>query len=207
MAVRLRLRRMGRKKNPFYRIVAADQRSPRDGRFIEVVGFYDPLQSPHKLELKEDRVYYWLGQGAQATTTVNSLLRREGILHRLDMQKRGLSTEQIEEEMKKWELLQTERKKRHDAARVQKAKAKAEKVAEEKEEAPAATVEAAEPVVETTPAEETAPVPEAAAEPVEEPPAEVREEPAETENETASDEEVNTDKAEPSADEASKEDK
>ena len=68
MSVRLRLRRMGRKKRPFYRIVAADQRSPRDGRFIEVVGFYDPLQNPHQLELKEERIYYWLENGAQPST-------------------------------------------------------------------------------------------------------------------------------------------
>ena len=100
MSVRLRLRRMGRKKRPFYRIVAADQRSPRDGRFIEIIGHYDPLQDPHIVELKEDRIQYWLAQGAQPSSTVRSLLRRQGILHRLDMQKRGLEAEKIEEEMK-----------------------------------------------------------------------------------------------------------
>ena len=108
MAVRLRLRRMGRKKRPFYRIVAADQRSPRDGRFIEVVGYYDPLQNPHQLELKEDRIYYWLDNGAQPSTTVKSLLRRRGIWHRLDMQKRGIEAEKIEEEMKKSRVLVSE---------------------------------------------------------------------------------------------------
>ena len=99
MSVRLRLRRMGRKKRPFYRVVAADQRSPRDGRFIEIIGYYDPLQNPHKLELKKDRILYWLEQGAQPSTTVKSLLRREGIWHRLDLQKRGLEPEKIEEEI------------------------------------------------------------------------------------------------------------
>ena len=60
MAVRLRLRRMGRKKRPFYRLVAADQRSPRDGRFIEKLGYYDPLTKPHTLNFDENRILYWL---------------------------------------------------------------------------------------------------------------------------------------------------
>ena len=70
MAVKLRLRRMGRKKRPYYRIVATDSRMPRDGRFLETVGTYDPLETPHKIELKEDRIYYWLGNGAQPSQTV-----------------------------------------------------------------------------------------------------------------------------------------
>lgn len=76
MSVRLRLQRRGAKKHPFYRIVAADQRAPRDGRFLEIVGTYDPNQNPAALRLAQDRVDYWLAQGAQPTDTVNSLLRR-----------------------------------------------------------------------------------------------------------------------------------
>ena len=75
MAVKLRLRRMGKKKQPIYKMVAADSRSPRDGKFLEAVGFYNPLTNPHTLDLKEDRIMYWLNVGAQPTNTVKSLLR------------------------------------------------------------------------------------------------------------------------------------
>jgi small subunit ribosomal protein S16 len=74
--VRLRLTRRGAKKRPFYRVIAADQRAPRDGRFIEQLGFYDPMQEPKKIELKLDRVDYWLENGAQATDTVQSLINK-----------------------------------------------------------------------------------------------------------------------------------
>lgn len=78
MAVRLRLRRVGKKKKPFYRIVAADQRMPTDGRFLENVGTYDPLQNPAKVDLKLDRVKAWIDKGALPTDTVRSILRRQG---------------------------------------------------------------------------------------------------------------------------------
>jgi small subunit ribosomal protein S16 len=78
--VRIRLRRVGRKKAPVYRIVVADSRSPRDGKFIEVVGHYAPRQSDGALSVKADRVNYWLDAGAQPTDTVRSLLRRAGVM-------------------------------------------------------------------------------------------------------------------------------
>jgi len=71
---------MGRKKVPFYRVVAADDRSPRDGRFIEILGHYNPTADPELIELKEDRVQYWLGVGAQPSDTVLSLIRKKGLL-------------------------------------------------------------------------------------------------------------------------------
>ena len=80
--VRLRLRRMGAKKAPFYRVVAADASSPRDGRFIEVLGHYNPTKNPQIIELKEDRVMYWLGVGAQPSETVRSLFRKKGMLQK-----------------------------------------------------------------------------------------------------------------------------
>jgi small subunit ribosomal protein S16 len=80
MAVRMRLRRVGRKKTPIYRIIVADSRSPRDGRFIEMIGQYNPRQSEGGLNLKTDRANYWLDVGAQPTDTVRSLLRRAGVL-------------------------------------------------------------------------------------------------------------------------------
>jgi small subunit ribosomal protein S16 len=80
MAVKIRLRRTGRKKQPMYRIVVADSRSPRDGKFIEVVGQYAPRSGETALNLKHDRVNYWLDNGAQPTDTVRSLLRKGGVL-------------------------------------------------------------------------------------------------------------------------------
>ncbi|MGL4650971.1 MAG: 30S ribosomal protein S16 [Caldilineaceae bacterium] len=76
--VRIRLRRMGAKKNPFYRIVIADQQSPRDGRFIEIVGTYDPKGS--KIELKRERIEYWIGTGASPSDSVVRLLKNQKLL-------------------------------------------------------------------------------------------------------------------------------
>jgi small subunit ribosomal protein S16 len=80
MAVKIRLRREGRKKTPMYRIVVADSRSPRDGRFIEILGQYQPRGGENALNLQVDRVNHWLNVGALPTDTVRSLLRRAGIL-------------------------------------------------------------------------------------------------------------------------------
>ena len=79
MAVKIRLTRKGTKKKPFYRIVAADIESPRDGRFLELLGTYDPMVEPAAVTLKEDRINYWLGEGAKPSTTVQSILKREGV--------------------------------------------------------------------------------------------------------------------------------
>ena len=75
VSVRLRLKRVGSKKNPIWRVVVADQRSPRDGRFIETIGHYNPQVEPSKLDLDTDRVDYWLSRGAQPSHTVSKLLR------------------------------------------------------------------------------------------------------------------------------------
>ena len=80
MAVKIRLRRTGRKKQPMYRIVVADSQSPRDGKFIEVVGQYAPRQGEQAINLKTERVNYWLDNGAQPSDTVRSLLRKAGVL-------------------------------------------------------------------------------------------------------------------------------
>ena len=78
MAVRIRLARHGAKKRPFYRIVAADGESPRDGRFLEKLGTYDPKYDPAKVTVKTERVQYWIDKGATPSHTVKSLLKREG---------------------------------------------------------------------------------------------------------------------------------
>ena len=79
MAVKLRLKRMGAKQKPFYRIIVADSSSPRDGRFIETVGTYDPVKADNNITVKEDRVAYWLDNGAQPTDTVKSILSKSGV--------------------------------------------------------------------------------------------------------------------------------
>jgi small subunit ribosomal protein S16 len=78
MAVKIRLARHGAKKRPFYRIVVADVESPRDGRYLENVGTYNPLVEPAEVTLKKERIKYWLGQGAIPTDTVRNLLKKEG---------------------------------------------------------------------------------------------------------------------------------
>jgi small subunit ribosomal protein S16 len=79
LAVRIRLTRVGATNNPIWRVVATDQRSPRDGRFIEVLGHYNPQTDPSTIELKEDRVRSWLERGAQPSNTVKQLLKVKGI--------------------------------------------------------------------------------------------------------------------------------
>ena len=80
MAVKIRLRRMGAKKAPFYCIVVADERYPRDGRFIEEIGFYDPTKEPTVVSLDADKAKTWLKNGAQPTDTVKVILKKEGVL-------------------------------------------------------------------------------------------------------------------------------
>ena len=80
MSVKIRLKRMGAKKRPFYRIVVADSRSPRDGRFIETVGTYNPLTDPETVTLKEEKVMNWLNNGAQPSDTVRNILSRNGVM-------------------------------------------------------------------------------------------------------------------------------
>lgn len=92
MAVKLRLKRMGAKKRPFYRIVAADSRSPRDGRFIEIVGTYNPIMEPAEVKVNEEVALKWLNNGAIPTDTVRDLLSKQGIMkkfHESKMTKEG----------------------------------------------------------------------------------------------------------------------
>ena len=80
MAVKLRLKRMGQKKKPFYRIVAADSRAPRDGRFIEQLGYYNPVSEPVELKIDAEKAQKWLKTGAQPTDTVRALLKKAGVI-------------------------------------------------------------------------------------------------------------------------------
>lgn len=89
MAVKLRLKRMGSKARPFYRIVAADSKSPRDGRFLEVVGTYDPIKSDAPVTVNEEKALYWLGVGALPTDTVRSILSKQGIMKKFAESKKA----------------------------------------------------------------------------------------------------------------------
>lgn len=89
MAVKLRLKRMGAKKAPFYRIVAADSRSPRDGRFIETVGTYNPLITPAEVKVDEELAIKWLKNGATPTDTVRNILSKAGIMKKFAEEKQG----------------------------------------------------------------------------------------------------------------------
>ena len=80
MAVKIRLTRMGDKKSPFYRVIVADSRSPRDGKFIDLVGTYDPLKEPAEVKLDGDKIRTWIANGAQPTDTVKALLVQQGII-------------------------------------------------------------------------------------------------------------------------------
>lgn len=87
--VKLRLKRMGKKGHPFYRIVAADSRSPRDGRFIEIIGTYDPMKETDKVVLNKEAAKKWIKNGAQPTDTVRSILSKQGVLKELHDEKYG----------------------------------------------------------------------------------------------------------------------
>ena len=80
MAPKIRLRRMGSKKRPFYRIVVADARSPRDGKFIEEIGYYDPTTNPATVKIDEEKALKWLSDGAKPSDTVKSLLQKQGVI-------------------------------------------------------------------------------------------------------------------------------
>jgi small subunit ribosomal protein S16 len=96
--VRIRLRRVGAKNQPSYRIVAADKESPRDGRFLEILGFYNPRTDPATLKVKEDRVYEWLSNGAQPSDSVKQLFQSSGVFERFERFKAGESLETLVEE-------------------------------------------------------------------------------------------------------------
>ena len=141
MAVKIRLKRMGKKKQPFYRIVVADSRAPRDGRSIEKIGHYNPIPDPAELVINEERLFHWMDQGAKPSDTVFSLLRGRGLTLKYELVSRNADEATISKEMHKWELARDDRGK---------------KVAAEEEtvEAPAEVVE--EVAVEEEPVEEPA---------------------------------------------------
>ena len=109
MSVKLRFRRMGRKQHPVFGLVATDARSPRDGRFIEDLGRYEPVTEPARVKFNADRILYWLGQGAQPSDTVRNLLQKEGILMRWSMTRAGASAEEIETAVEEFKARRAEK--------------------------------------------------------------------------------------------------
>ena len=150
MATKIRLKRIGRRNRPFYRMVAMDSRNRRDGAAIEELGWYNPIDADHSYDLKDARILHWLKDGAELSEAAHKLLRRAGIAPRWHLIKQGLDEAQIDKEMKKWEL------NRNDVIKAR--SERKEKKAEEKVKAAAVEVEAhAEEVVDTAPAEATVP--------------------------------------------------
>ena len=146
MAVRLRLRRVGKKKMPMYQIVAADSRAARNGRFIEVVGRYEPQREPLVIQTKETRVFHWLKNGARPTDTVRSLFQRNGLWLKWDLTRRGKDEATITAAVEKWQAAQVERVQR-DAERKARRAAARRKAAKSTapETQPAVETPAAEP--------------------------------------------------------------
>ena len=170
----MRLRRMGRKKKPFYRIVVAESRFARDGRFIEAVGYYNPMTKPADISLKEDRIMHWLSNGVQPSKTVKNILQDKGLWLKWDLTKKKEDPAKIEAELKKWQEEKELKLKRIEAEKAQQAKEtkkveKKEAVKEEPKEEPKEEVkEEAKVAAEEAPKEEAAEVKKEDAAPAEE---------------------------------------
>ena len=122
MATKIRLKRIGRRNRPFYRMVAMDSRNRRDGAAIEELGWYNPIDSNHSYDLKGERILHWLGEGAQPTDAAKKLLRRSGLSHRWHLMQQGIDGSDLEKEMKKWELNREDVFKKRAEKQEQKAK-------------------------------------------------------------------------------------
>ena len=104
MATKIRLKRIGRRNRPFYRLIVIDSRKKRDGAAIEQVGWYNPIADENSYDIKGDRVLHWLGEGAIPSDAVKKIMRQEGLSLRWHLMQQGVDEKEIEKEMKKWEL-------------------------------------------------------------------------------------------------------
>ena len=144
--VKIRLRREGKKKQPVYKIIVADSRSSRKGKFIDTVGQYNPLLNPVIIDVNEDKLFKWLKKGAMPTDTTRSLLRRKGLWLKWSLVKKGADETDVAAALEKWQMQQAEKLQR-EAAR------KARRKAVKKEKATAEAPPAAQPApVEAAPA-------------------------------------------------------
>ena len=205
MATKIRLKRIGRRNRPFYRLVIMDARNRRDGAAIEEVGWYNPIAKDEMYSLKEDRILHWLQEGAQPTDTVHDILRTAGLAHKWHLMKQGLDEAAVEKEMKKWALEREDvLKRRHQRAEAKVAdkKAAAEKRVAEKA---AAADTATEVDDKSVPATAEAAVDEAPADVEKSADDGVTEEPTEKEETVAEETEAEDESAEPAAEEGADE--
>ena len=147
---------MGRRKRPFYRIVAIDSRTRRDGPEIERLGWFDPLKTDVAIDLKEDRIIHWLEQGAQLSEKVNTIFSSMGLQYKLHLMREGKSEEEIAVALTEWQLGQEEKRARIAEKKLAKKKAKTPVADETAEDSPKETEKSAE--VEAAPSEESADV-------------------------------------------------
>lgn len=119
MSVKIRLRRMGGKKKPFYRFVTIDSRMARNGRFVEMVGYYDPMTNPPKIHVDETALFKWLDRGATPSINVASLLRRVGALQKWELAKAGLKGEELDTRVEAIKTRRVERNQRKQAKKIE----------------------------------------------------------------------------------------
>ena len=141
MATKIRLKRIGRRNRPFYRLIVIDSRKRRDGAAIEQIGWYNPIDPKHSYEIMDDRILYWLGEGAIPSNAVKKIMKREGLALRWHLMQQGVDEKEIEIEIKKWEL------NREDTLASREAK-EAEKLEKKKEKPEVASAKTDEPVAE-----------------------------------------------------------
>lgn len=162
MATKIRLSRLGRNKKPFYRIMVTDSRSPRDGRHVEQIGYYNPLSNPKEVEVKRERALHWLGLGAELSFAARNLLSSKGILLELELRKQNKTEDDIKEELQKFAFVQELKLKNRAKKKKAKISAKSKMIgaetATQKETTVAAVVEAGESGEDTTVETETAAV-------------------------------------------------
>ena len=153
MAVKIRMKRLGRRHRPLYRVVVIDSRKWRDGKPIEELGWYNPIQRVEKnYELNIEKIVEWIEKGAQPSDTVRNLLKKEGVLYRMHLKKQGMDDKAIDYEIQKWSLDREEKVKVEKAA-LKKAEEATKKKAEESESSEEEAVE--EPAEEETAESET----------------------------------------------------
>jgi len=138
LSVKLRMKRMGTKKRPFYRVVAIDSRMARDGRFIDIVGFYNPMVNPPEIKMDDDKVYNWLRNGALPSEKVRELFRRIGLMEKWSLVKKGVSIADLDAKLEERRAKQprpaADKEKKKRPNKKQAAKAAAEKAAAKSEE-------------------------------------------------------------------------
>jgi small subunit ribosomal protein S16 len=156
LSVKIRLKRMGSKKRPFYRIIATDSRNARDGRFIETLGYYNPITDPPDINIKEELIFKWMQRGAIPSVNTESLLRRMGVMKKWALLQQGVPAEQVESKYEELKAKETAPMSAEERGRKREAAAEAKK-----EAAAAETAEGEQPAEPAEPAKPAEPAPEA----------------------------------------------